>query len=124
MTEPSPTVVAIVMQRVAFVFGVPIEALALTSRFGSDLSPSTVSDFTENELDQILGDVQEVREGSPRVAAVLEEVRTIGDLCELVGQFQLTNPAACDQLLKRWEKEQDMDKRPLWRRALFRALGL
>jgi hypothetical protein len=124
MNEQDVPVARIASQRVAQVFGLAVDEVNLASRFGIELPASSVSDFKENELDQILGDIQEIRDIMPRGDLPAGEVRTVGDFVALLEEFQRTNPRAYQVLMKRWPKEQGMAQRPQWRQAIFRITGL
>jgi len=110
--------------RIAWVFYVRVEDIDFNMRFGTDLKASFVSDFSENELDQIAFDVQEMREGIGNKNGDKNEVETVGDFCALMENFQAVNYAGCCRLLKRWEKEVTVSKKPQWRRFLFKLIGL
>ena len=114
------------LSRVAWVFGVPADTLTPEKAFGTDLRVNFVAQGVDNELDEILYDVQEMRKGLSRHDPASGEVHTVGDFCALAQRLESANPTAWHRLQKRWNEEANakdrqagMRSRPLWRRLIY-----
>jgi hypothetical protein len=88
--------------RVARVFDIAPSKLACDSVFGIDLKASFVSDFKENEFDQLDYDVRDVADRS-----ILKElssgelvIRTVGDYCEHMVRCYQTKPEDVTRILQ------------------------
>jgi len=112
------------LSRIAWLYRVPVEGLSLTVRFESDLKARTVSDWSENEADQLLIDIHEMRAGIGEANVRMQEVWTVGDFCSLAEEYQAANLSGYSQIVARWEKEASMPQQPAWRRIVHKATGL
>ncbi len=112
------------MHRIAWLFRVPAETLSTGRRFGIDLKASTRSDWSENELDEILVDIQEMQAGIGKTKVEIETVFTVGEFCALAEQYHRVSPDGYRLLRERWQKEATMSQRPLWRRVVYRLVRL
>ncbi len=81
-------------RRVAALFGVEPHALVSGAAFGDALKATFVSDFRDNEFDQLSCDIRDVAD-----RAILRElntgvlvIRTVGDYCEHMVRCYRTRP--------------------------------
>jgi hypothetical protein len=110
--------------RVADLFSIAPEEVRDHATFGVDLRATTRSDFSLNELDRILDDIQEVRQALPTtLGAEDREIATVDDFCALVEGFYESNTKGYMALSGRWEKEASMQGKPVWRRLLHNLVG-
>lgn len=88
--------------RVAEIFQIPAANLDPGLRFGEDLKPSFISDFKENELDQISNDIHDMADR--KAAAELKSgkliIRTVQDYCDFMVRCSETNPKGVGHLFK------------------------
>jgi hypothetical protein len=122
-TEMNSPVVQETITWLAWVFHISVEALDCSKRFGPDLNASFVSDFAENELDTVLEEVLYIRRRLGERLSTATPVASVGDFCALVERYHREDPSGCRRLLLGWNKEMLMDKRPQWRRFLFKTFG-
>ena len=108
----------------AWLFGVSVESLDRSQRLGVDLKPSSKSFYGRETLDVIADDVVDL-EKALREKALKDDVEfTVGDFCNLVERLQRQDPKGCQRLVRSWNKIITIDKKPAWRRLLFKTVGI
>lgn len=89
------------LQRIAAVFGTPVEQLRREWIFGVDLKSSFRSDFARNEFDVINDDIHDVADRD--TLRLLDEGRlvisTIGEYCEYMASMSQKNARAVRDVL-------------------------
>src|SRR5437867_5242167 len=91
----------VALRWLASLFAVPEERLTPDSEFGSDLTSSFQSDFSENELATVSEEVLYIHRCMGDDLAVAASVRTVRDFCSLVERYQTVSPTGCRRLLAR-----------------------
>ena len=107
----------------AWLFHVPVESLDYSKRIGSDLKPSAGSFYGDETFDVLIEDVDDIKKALEQAGLRKESELTVGDFCGLVERLDEVNPDSCKRLLRSWERIMTRDKRPKWRRMLFRTIG-
>ena len=88
--------------RLSQIFNVPVEALRPEYRFGEDLKPSFVSDFRDNELDQVNCDIHDVADRATVRDFVSGHliIWTVEEYCQHMIQCSRTKPKAVQWVLR------------------------
>lgn len=93
--------------RLAGIFRIPVSALSLDLRFGTELKASFVSDFRRNELDMVGDDIRDVAD-----RAVIKElesgrlvIQTVGDYCDHMVRCRKVNPKGVRMLFESDDRE-------------------
>jgi len=110
--------------RISWLFDVPGEDLDQAWEFGCDLRPSFVSDWRENEVDQLLVDVQEMQARLGKRSSRSEPVLTVGGYCALAVEFKEVDPNGYRRLVRRWDKEARMRNASPCRRMIYKVIGI
>jgi hypothetical protein len=111
----------IALDRVNFVFGRTEGGVRLADRFDLELKARPPNDFRANEFDVLLEDVNQMRSGG---IGLDREILTVQDFCVLVEQYALDQPRGWEALSREWEKERALTRAPVWRRAIWRLIGV
>lgn len=90
------------VERVSSIFGISVDEINLSDRFGVELKESFVSEFKENELDKINNDIHDVatNEISLDLAAGKIVIRTLKDYCDLMVKCYRDNKEEVSFLLR------------------------
>ena len=93
--------------RVARLFNVNPDSLALDAVFGTDLKASFVSDFKANEFDQIDYDIRDVadRHILKKLGSGALVIRTVGDYCNHMVRCYSTKPQDVMRVLQPSEQQ-------------------
>jgi hypothetical protein len=109
---------------VARLFGVSVESLDRSQRFGLDLKPSSKSFYGRDTLDVITDDIVDIEKALKENVPKDDGEFTVGDFCELIERLQRQDPKGCQRLLRSWNKIITIDRKPAWRRLLFKTVGI
>jgi hypothetical protein len=109
---------------VAWLFGVPIESLNRSQRFGFDLKPASRSFYGRETLDVITDDIVDIERALKEKVLKENAEFTVGDFCDLIERLQRQDPKGCQRLLRSWNKIITIDEKPTWRRLLFKTVGI
>jgi hypothetical protein len=105
--------------RIAFVFQLPPGDIHRRMRFGEDLRVSFRSDWSDNEFDRLLVDIQNMGLNGDD-----PEIQTVADFCSLAERCAIASPKCWRSLVESWTKEATMGERPRWRRFVYETIGL
>ena len=86
----------VTMSRIAWVFHKPVHEIKLSMKFDQDLKAARVSDFSENEYDIILADINEAQSAMKNWHRGV--INTVGEFYILIQQYYASMPRACSQL--------------------------
>jgi hypothetical protein len=121
--EMGSSVVQQTLSWVAWLFRVPVASLDNSKKFGLDLKPSPESFYGKETLDVVTEDVMDMEKALKEVVLEKTTSLTVGDFCGLVERLNKVNPAGCQRLLRSWQRIVIVDKKPKWRRMLFKTFG-
>ena len=95
------------LQRIAWIFSIPVESLQSQWIFGVELKSSFRSDFRRNEYDHLSDDIHDVadRANHRLFAEGMLMIRSVGDYCQLMVHQARANPSLVrDVLLERKDR--------------------
>jgi hypothetical protein len=109
---------------IAWLFAVPVESLDYSKRFGLELRPSSKSFYGAETLDVLTEDVVDIERALKEKVLTEGSEFTVGDFCGLVERLQQVDPKGCQRLLRSWNKIITIDNKPVWRRLVFKMVGI
>jgi hypothetical protein len=107
----------------SWLFRVPVETLDFSKKFGTDLKPSAESFFGKETFDVVAEDVTDLEKFFRIELLGKGSAFTVGDFCGLVARLNNADPVGCRRMLKSWNRIMMFDKKPKWRRFLFKTFG-
>lgn len=100
-TYPEEVIRQYSLQRLATVFGVPVESLYKGARFGQELKAAPASDFKPNELDAIDWDIKDVADKQllKEMTQGLLVIETVNDYCDHMVRCSAIKPEEVARIL-------------------------
>jgi hypothetical protein len=88
--------------RISALFGIPVQELRESFRFGEELHPSVASAFRDNEVEDVVDDIVNV--STPLMIREFGkgvwDIKTLGDYCDHMVRCYELSPRAVSKVLK------------------------